>query len=82
MRAIPLSMDFYKLISRTADVVREKDKTSVKAQYTLPQPGLLKPDRQYYWRVRAMNGQGVWGPWSKTWSFIPRGAALAGERHL
>ncbi len=66
----PLSMDFYKLISRTAD-----GKGSMKAQYTLTQPGLLTPDRQYYWRVRAMNAQGVWGPWSKTWSFTPRGPA-------
>jgi hypothetical protein len=62
----PLSMDFYKLISRTADVTRQKgedggkDVTIVKAQYTLPQPGLLTPDRQYFWRVRTMNGQGVW----------------------
>lgn len=77
----PLSMCFYKLISRTADAVKRKaknggeDKTIAKAQYTLIQPGLLTPDRRYYWRVRAMNDQGVWGPWSKTWSFIPRGPA-------
>ena len=63
----PLSMDFYKLISRTADVLKEKgkdggqDKTTVKAQYTLPQPGLLTPDRRYYWRVRAMNEPGRLG---------------------
>jgi hypothetical protein len=77
----PLSLDFYKLISRTADVIKEKgkdgakEKITVKAQYTLPQPGLLTPDRQYYWRVRAINEGGVWGPWSKTWSFTPRGPA-------
>jgi len=77
----PLSMCFYKLISRTADAIKEKskdtgqDKITVKAQYTLPQPGLLTPDRQYYWRVRAMDDKGVWGPWSKTWTFIPRGPA-------
>jgi hypothetical protein len=75
----PLSMCFYKLISRTADVTKEKDKDTgkdeitVKAQYTLPQPGLLTPDRQYYWRVRAMDDKGVWGPWSKTWRFTARG---------
>jgi len=63
----PLSMDFYKLISRTAD--------ANKPQYTLSQPGLLSPDHKYYWRVRAMSPQGVWGPWSKTWSFTPRGPA-------
>ena len=77
----PLSMCFYKLISRTADAVKErggdagKDKITVKAQYTLPQPGLLTPDRQYYWHVRAMDDKGVWGPWSKTWSFTTRGPA-------
>jgi hypothetical protein len=63
----PLSMSFYKLISRTAD--------RGKAQYTLPAPGLLTPDRQYFWRVRAKNAQGVWGSWSETWSFTPRGPA-------
>jgi hypothetical protein len=77
----PLSMCFYKLISRTADVIKEKgqdsgkDKITVKAQYTLLQPGLLTPGRQYHWRVRAMDDKGVWGPWSKTWTFIPRGPA-------
>jgi hypothetical protein len=77
----PLSMCFYKLISRTADATKGtgKDggekKITVKAQYTLSQPGLLTPDRQYYWRVRAMSEQGVWGSWSKTWSFIARGPA-------
>ncbi len=77
----PLSMSFYKLISRTADAIKEKDKTTgkekitVKAQYTLPQPGLLTPDRTYYWHVRAQDDKGVWGPWSRMWSFTPRGPA-------
>jgi len=77
----PLSMSFYKLISRTADAAKEKDKDTgkdkitVKAQYTLPEPGLLTPDRPYYWHVRAQDDKGVWGPWSKTWSFTPRGPA-------
>jgi len=77
----PLSMCFYKLTSRTADAIKEKDKDTgldkitVKARYTLLQPGLLTPDRQYYWHVRAMDDQGVWGPWSKTWSFTARGPA-------
>ena len=39
------------------------------------QPGLLTPDRDYYWHVRAMDDKGVWGPWSKTWRFTPRGPA-------
>ena len=63
----PLSMSFAKLISRTADAGQ--------ARYTLPGPGLLNPDTQYFWRVRAQDDKGVWGPWSPTWSFTPRGPA-------
>jgi len=56
----PLSMCFYKLISRTADAIKEKDKDTsqdkitVKARYTLPQPGLLTLDRII---------TGTYGPW-------------------
>jgi hypothetical protein len=63
----PLSMSFAKLISRTSD--------AGSARYTLKTPGELNPDRQYYWRVRARDEHGVWGPWSETWSFVPRGPA-------
>jgi len=60
----PVSPNFYKLISNTPD--RGKN------QYTLPHGGLLAADQKYYWRVRAQNAKGVWGPWSSTWSFTPR----------
>jgi hypothetical protein len=63
----PLSTNFYKLISKTAD--------RGKAQYRLPHDGLLACDSTYYWRVRARDDKGVWGPWSATWSFTPRGPA-------
>jgi hypothetical protein len=63
----PLSMSFAKLNSRTADAGQ--------ARYTLPAPGLLNPDTVYYWHVRARDDKGVWGPWSATWSFTPRGPA-------
>jgi hypothetical protein len=63
----PLSMSFAKLISRTSDAGA--------ARYTLKTPGELNPDREYYWHVRAKDAQGVWGPWSKTWSFTPRSPA-------
>jgi hypothetical protein len=62
--AWPLSTNFYKLISKTAD--------RGQARYTLPHTGLLTPDRNYYWRVRARDAHGMWGPWSATWSFTPR----------
>src|SRR5262245_3021909 len=61
----PLSTNFYKLISNTPD--------RGKSQYTVPHVGLLTPEQTYYWRVRAMNDKGVWGAWSSTWKFTPRG---------
>jgi hypothetical protein len=75
---LPLSMSFYKLISRTADASTEKrrggqDIVTARPRYTVQDPGLLTPDQRYYWRVRAMNAKGVWGAWSKTWNFVPRG---------
>ncbi len=63
----PLSPNFEKLISKTAD--------KGKPQYTIPYTGLLTPGTTYYWRVRAMDEHGVWGPWSGTWRFIPQGPA-------
>ncbi|MDQ1328960.1 MAG: hypothetical protein QG641_2246, partial [Candidatus Poribacteria bacterium] len=64
----PLSTNFAKLISNTAD--------RGKAQYTLPYEGLLTSDRKYYWRAHAKNKDGVWGKWSSIWSFTPRGPAV------
>jgi hypothetical protein len=64
----PLSMSFAKLISRTAD--------AGKPRYTLAAPGQLNPDHEYYWHVRAQDRQGVWGPWSRTWKFTPKGPAV------
>jgi hypothetical protein len=61
----PLSMDFRKLISRTAD--------KGKGAYKLSAPGLLNPGTKYYWRVKAKDKRGVWGAWSATWSFTPTG---------
>jgi hypothetical protein len=58
-------MSFYRLISRTAD--------KGKAQFSTGGPGLLTADKKYYWRVRAQDAKGVWGPWSATWSFTARG---------
>lgn len=65
--AWPLSSNFEKLIFNTAD--------RGQARYTLPQAGLLTPGIPYYWRVRAKSEKGVWGPWSKTWSFTAGGPA-------
>ncbi|UCD00156.1 MAG: hypothetical protein JSW66_09795 [Phycisphaerales bacterium] len=57
----PLSPSFDKLISRTA--------SQGKAQWVAPSVGLLNPGTYYYWRVRAKNTHGVWGPWSEVTSF-------------
>src|SRR5581483_7069917 len=63
----PLSPTFYRLISKTAD--------RGKAQFTMPQSGLLASGQKYYWRVRAKDQHGVWGAWSRSWSFTPEGPA-------
>lgn len=64
----PLSSNFEKLISRTVN--------RGTATYQLPTTGLLNPGQTYYWRVRARSEQGVWGPWSKVFSFIPQAPAV------
>ncbi len=76
----PLSMDFYKLSSRTEDAPRVRvgdgwQAASVKPQYTLSEPGRLTPGTEYYWRVRAMDDNGLWGRWSKTGRFTAGGPA-------
>lgn len=63
--AWPLSANFEKLIRNTP--------SRLNAEYRLPYVGLLTPGQKYWWRVRAQNDKGVWGPWSKTWSFTPGG---------
>jgi hypothetical protein len=65
--AWPLSANFEKLVSNTAD--------QGLARYTLPQAGLLTPGTQYYWHVRARTDKGVWGPWSRPWRFTAGGPA-------
>jgi hypothetical protein len=62
-----MSPNFDKYISRTPD----KGNT----RYTLPRPGLLTHGTTYYWHVKAKDSNGVWGPWSDTWSFTARGPA-------
>jgi hypothetical protein len=38
-------------------------------EWTVPYVGLLNPNTEYYWRVRARDAPGVWGPWSPVWRF-------------
>src|SRR5262249_11473165 len=65
--AWPLSSNFSKLVSNTVDRGGPR--------YRRPFTRRLSPRPPYYWRVRARNERGVWGPWSKTWSFTPSGPA-------
>jgi hypothetical protein len=67
-------MSFAKLTSRTPDAGRPR--------YALPGPGLLNPDTPYFWRVRAQDDKGVWGPWSPIWSFTSRGPAPSRDVRL
>jgi hypothetical protein len=61
----PMSPNFDKYISKTP----QKGKTS----YALPRTGLLTHGTTYYWHVKAKDANGLWGPWSRTWSFIAQG---------
>ena len=40
-----------------------------KPEWTVPYVGLLNPNTIYYWRVRALDANGVWGPFSKPFRF-------------
>ncbi|HLW66745.1 MAG TPA: hypothetical protein VKS79_15630, partial [Gemmataceae bacterium] len=70
----PMSSNFSKLVSNTSDRGQPR--------YTLPGPGLLSPEREYLWRVRAKNSKGVWGDWSSEWSFFAGGPAQPVEVRL
>ena len=57
----PLSPNFEKRTSLTP--------SKGKPEWTVPYVGLLNPNTTYYWHVRALDEKGVWGPFSKTFSF-------------
>jgi hypothetical protein len=63
-----LSPSFHKLISRTYN----RGTTT----YEVPHVGLLNPGKLYYWRVRARSREGVWGPWSDSFTFSPEAPAV------
>ncbi|HUE87446.1 MAG TPA: putative Ig domain-containing protein [Vicinamibacterales bacterium] len=42
------------------------------ATMVFPRLGLLRTDTKYYWRVRARDEKGFWGPWSQPSSFKTR----------
>jgi hypothetical protein len=68
-----LSANFEKLIGA---------RDPLEGRYPLLQAGLLTPGRTYWWHVRARTDRGVWGPWSKTWHFVPGGPVPPGSLRL
>ncbi len=56
-----LSPVFDKLISLTP--------SAGQSFWTLPEEGLLNPETDYFWKVRARSAEGVWGPWSQVAQF-------------
>ena len=73
----PLSPNFEKLTRLTP--------SRGKPEWTVPEVGLLNPETTYYWRVRACDATGVWGPWSRTFHFrcnapgVPLGLKLVAD---
>ncbi len=73
----PLSPNFERLISLTPWQGR--------SEWTVPYVGLLNPGTIYYWHVRACDRNGVWGPWSRTFTFriqapgVPRDVKLVAK---
>ena len=57
----PLSPNFEKRLSLTG--------SKGKPQWLAPDVGVLNPDTDYYWHVRALDATDVWGPWSRTFRF-------------
>jgi hypothetical protein len=63
----PVSPNFSRLVTLVSGRCEEK--------LALPRAGLLAAGGKYWWRVRAKDEKGVWGPWSPTWSFTAGGPA-------
>lgn len=59
-------------LSPAFDTMLSDTPSKGKPRFTIPGTGLLNPGERYYWRVRAKSTAAAWGPWSKTWSFVPQ----------
>ncbi|MCX7824172.1 MAG: hypothetical protein N2689_01260 [Verrucomicrobiae bacterium] len=64
----PLSPTFDRLISKTPQ--------RGTASWAIPWRGLLNPGQRYHWRVRARNQDGLWGTWSRAFTFTSQGPGV------
>lgn len=87
--AQPVTLDWNDVAGATSYEVRLDDSSSISSPYvanptvTTSQATLSGlPARQLWWRVRARNSAGVFGPFSSTRSFTPQAAATATAPNL
>ena len=78
--AVPGAEAYHLLVTTQPDTVlpyRNAYDVIVNAnEYSVPFTGMFQPDRAYYWRVRARDGNGVWSCWSPVWTFTWRGPCV------
>ena len=90
--AVPGAVDYHFELSERADFrhclspVFEKLSSRTPARgaprWRIPEEGLLNPDTTYYWRVRARDGAGLWGPFCAPRAFCVRAPARPRDLRL
>jgi hypothetical protein len=68
--------DFAYTLSSSLNRLMSKVPGGAGPRFALPRPGLLAPGQEYFWRVRAQDDKGVWGPWSGPWRFTADGPGV------
>lgn len=63
-------------LSPVFEKITSKTPAAGRAEWTIPEAGLLNPGTSYYWRVRARSQAGVWGAWSAVWCFTPQAPGI------